>query len=437
MNTISTLPLSAQLDGLFGAGNCHPVACGRGDLRVVATEIFHRALIVVGFDYSIQHGSMGAREADQLVETLRRARQWSTPLVFLMNTSGVRVTEGTQGVAALRRILQSVLDARLEGIRMLAIIVRNCFGGASVLAALSERRIVNRDCLIAMSGPKLIEQASGSANLRAADTEAVRRLLGGETRSAMSPGFALVEDDIEAYRSALFDWLHQPASSAISDAILQQDRSRLRERLAHSGQPHRRTGQTAASLDGPGAAAISAVLGSGYEAQRWDQFVVAAHARNADSARVYGLVGGEAADAVHVLRLSEALSEVPAGTSAAVIVLDCESHSSRVEDEKVILSEYLAHLAIQARTLHWQGTEVRLIVAGVSGGGIFAALASAASKVCIVPGSRIRVLSKAAMAAINKSEGDQEGTPDRALQTGAVDEIMENLLERDSVGQQR
>jgi hypothetical protein len=38
------------------------------------------------------------------------------------------------------------------------------------------------------------------------------------------------------------------------------------------------------------------------------------------------------------------------------------------------------------------------------------------------------------MAAINKAEGDQEGTPARALQTGAVDEVMHNGMERDGIG---
>jgi len=104
---------------------------------------------------------------------------------------------------------------------------------------------------------------------------------------------------------------------------------------------------------------------------------------------LYGLVGGASADAVHVLRLSEALADVPVGTRVIAILLDSESHSSRAPDEKVVLSEYLAHPALQTRTLHHRGVEVRLIVTGVSGGGIFTALASAASKVWIAAGGRL------------------------------------------------
>ncbi|MBX9962700.1 MAG: AMP-binding protein [Burkholderiales bacterium] len=419
----SALSLDAQFDALFRAGECEPIDCGPGDLRVVAARIEGSPSTVVGFDYAIQHGSMGAREADQLVQVMQHARRERVPVVFLMNTSGVRVTEGTVGIAALRRALQAALDARLTGVRMLALIGRNCFGGASVLAAACECRIVNRQCMIGMSGPRMIEQGPGGGAASILDAEAARHLLGGEARALVSRDFLRVDDDAEAYRAALIDWMRGTAGSGIDEDFLTRLRARLRERLQTEGR-WPAAAETATTLEGAAATAARNMLGDRYEVTRSGQFL-SARATGGGDAFVCGLAGGARADAVDVLQLTAALAHAPPGTRVIGILLDCESHSTQAADEKVILSEYFACLALQIRLLHHRGIEVRLILIGVSGGGVFAALGCAASRVCMARDARLRVLPRAAMAAINKVEGDEEGTVDRALETGAVDEILD------------
>lgn len=419
----SALSLGAQFDGLFRSGECEPIDCGLGDLKIVVARIEGSPLTVVGFDYAIQHGSMGAREADQLVQVMQRARREPAPVVFLMNTSGVRVTEGTVGIAALRRDLRAALDARFAGVRMLALIGRNCFGGASVLAAACERRIVNRECMIGMSGPRMIEQGPSDGAGSILDAEAARQLLGGEARALISEDVLRIDDDAEAYRAALIEWMRGPAESRVDDDLLGRLRARLQQRLRAEGR-WLFAAATATTLAGSAAMAARNVLGERYEATRSGRFL-SARATGGGDAFVCGLVGGPRADAVDVLRLTEAMANPPGGVRTIAILLDCESHSTQAADEKVVLSEYFACLALQIRLLHHRGVEVRLIVTGVTGGGVFAALACAASTVCMAPDARLRVLPRAAMAAINKMEGDEEGTVERALETGAVDEILD------------
>lgn len=429
----SALPLGDQLDVLFGAGVCRPVDCGEGGLQVVAAELDGLPLTVVGFDYGVQHGSMGGREADQLVQAFRHGRRESMPLVFLMNTSGVRVTEGAVGIAALRRILGAALDARLAGVRMLALIARNCFGGASVLAAACERRIVNRHCMIGMSGPRMIEYGPETALARGDEAQTARVLLGGEARAAVSEGFLLTDDDAQAYRAALLEWLRAPAGRTVDGEVLAQVRLQLRRRLQGDDRWPPAGPVPAAALEGSAAAAVRGVLGERYEMARAGRFV-SAHARERDDVLLCGLLGGARADAVDVLRLAEDLADATASTRLIAILLDCESHSTRAPDEQVILSEYLAALALQIRWLHRRGVGTRLIVTGVSGGGIFAALAGAVGKVCIAADARLQVLPRAAMAAINKVEDEAEGTVARALQTGAVDAILDDCMKPGDAG---
>lgn len=427
----SNLALGARFDALLDTGSGRPIACGPGALQVVSATVGGRPVTIVGFDYAVERGSIGAHEADQLVQVLRRATQEPVPLVFLMDSSGVRVTEGTEGIAALRRLLQAALDARFEGVRMLALIARHCFGGASVLAASCEGRIVNARCMIGMSGPRMIEWSAIDGPVPANDADAARHLLGGEARSKVSPGFVLIDDDEQAYRTALSEWLRQGASRRANDDLA-QNMARLRQRLVNASRWPPAGEGAAVVLHGSNAFVAKSILGDGHEARQSGSVLEARATAEGSSRVLYGLLGGARADAVDVLRLAEALADLPEDTRRVAVLLDCESHSTRAADEQVILSEYLAFLALQTRHLHRRGIRVTLVVTGVAGGGIFAALACAASEVSIVAHGRLRVLPRAALAAINKSGAAYDSTPEQAVETGAVDAIFGSGTERPS-----
>lgn len=217
-NAISVADLSVPdlLRALLGPEPPRFADLGPGNLRIVEGRYGGRSTVIVAFDYARERGSIGCPEAEQLVRATRLARDGAARLVFLMNTSGIRVTDGTAGIASLRKVLREVEDARLDGASMLAMIVGQTFGGASILAALCERRIVHAGCSYAMSGPKLIEQSVGRDQFPADDKAAVRALMGGEARAAVSEGFVLVDRTPSAYRSALMDWLRQPVTPPIS-----------------------------------------------------------------------------------------------------------------------------------------------------------------------------------------------------------------------------
>lgn len=419
----SELTLGARLDALLGAGAYAPLAMDDGgDLRAVEATVAGQRVMVIGFDGDLQRGSLGAREAGQLVAALAEAARDRGHLVFLMDTAGVRVTEGIAGVAALRCCLRASLDAALDGVPMLALITRHCFGGASVLSALCDQRVVNRNSLTAMSGPRLIEQIGGSADLMASDTDAVRTLLGGEARSAASRGFALVADDAQSYRDQMIEWVltRKPTIPAAPDVARPLDdlRDRLRQAGRWATEPSVRI-----LADDPLQPLVDRLLGITARILRTGAFIRADVEARMD-ARLFGLVGGGLAGAEDVQRLADAIERTPVSVRRIYVVLDCESHSARASDERLVLSEFLGALALQIRWRHRQSVHIQIVVAGVSGGGIFAALGSAASSVVMLPSARLRVLPKAAMLAINKTEDERRTTPARARDAGAVDAVL-------------
>lgn len=428
----SELPLSARLDALLGA--YMPLATdSAGDLRVVEARVAGQSVIVVGFDGDRQRGSLGVHESVQLVSALGSACRDQSPVVFLMDTAGVRVTEGIAGVAALRRWLRAALDAALDGVPMLALITRNCFGGASVLSTLCDRRVVNRNSRTAMSGPRLIEQMSGTGDLVAADDAAGRALLGGEARAAASSGFALIDDDAKSYRDHLTEWIRTRTTSRTSASGIAETLDRLRDRLRAADRWQAEA--TVQELnDHALQPVVDALLGTRSRLLATGAFLRADVDARLD-ARLFGLIGGGLAGPEDVQRLTEAIARLPGSVKRLFLLLDCESHSARADDERLVLSEFLGSLALQIRMHHRRQVHVRVVVTGVAGGGIFAALASAASSVWMLPSARLCVLPTAAMQAISKTEGEWRTSPARALESGAVDALLGDLTEVSAIGQ--
>jgi hypothetical protein len=418
------LPLSEQLDLLLGGGTHAAPSATRasGDLVVRSASLQGHGMVMAAFDWTRSRGSIGPAEATQLGEALALAATRGVPLVFLMNTSGMRVTEGMQTVVALRTLLRGVLDARLAGQRMYALVTHHAFGGASILASLCQRRTMHADAILAMSGPKLIERIAGRGALMADDPAAVRALLGGRARVAMTGTTEPCDDSAEACRAALSRWLSEPAASAVPDvdAWCRDLRVRLGMRALRPLQ-----GCSIESLDDPTRRTLDRLLGDVAEVRRSGD-LIAATAPRPDAPLVLGLVGGGTATAPLALALTEQVLAIGTAPRAVAVLADIENHSADPADERVVLSEYLALLALALRVAQRRGHDVRVIVTGVSGGGIFAALAAGASRVEMLPEARIQVLSPEALAAIGQQAVPEDESATSAIRAGAVDALFED-----------
>ncbi|MFO1321444.1 MAG: carboxyl transferase domain-containing protein [Burkholderiales bacterium] len=420
--TFAELPLSEQFDAWLGHGTHAPFESrAAGDVVVQRATVAGRALLVVAFDYGRQHGSIGPAEAQQIGEALHAAVGERRPLVFLMNTSGMRVTAGMATVAALRTLLRSALDAKLAGQPLFAVVSRYAFGGASMLASLCDRRTMQPGSQLAMSGPKLIERIAGHAAFNASDRAAVRALIGGEARAAVTDTTLLCEDSPAAYHAALSAWLATLDARSMEVDWMEQRTAALHKRLGARVLPPPASVDLDA-LDGTTRRAL-ALLRPGVTDVRCAGSAILARTGDGNETMVCGLVGGTPATAPSTFALTEALLHWAGPRSGLGITLlaDVENHSADPADERVVLSEYLAHLALVLRLLHRRGNDVHVIVTGISGGGIFAALSAGASRVSMLRDARIQVLSPAALAALDKAADREDETLSAALSAGAVD----------------
>lgn len=419
------LPLDAQLDLLLGTGahTAPPGPTTPGDVVVRSATLQGHGLVAVAFDWTRSRGSIGPAEATQIGEALMLSGARGVPLVFLMNTSGMRVTDGMNTVAALRTLLRAVLDARLAGQRMLALITHHAFGGASILASLCQRRAMHTGSILSMSGPKLIERIAGRHALVADDPDAVRALLGGAARTAVTETTEACDDSSDAYRAVLVRWLGEPVADAAPD--VEEWCRVLRLRLGTRALPPP-SASSIDALDAPTGRTLHRLLGDGPDLRRSGDLIVAS-ATGQGMPIVLGLVGGGTATAPLALAFTEQLLAAAAQPHprAIVVLADIENHSADPADERVVLSEFLALMALALRLVHHRGRVVDVIVTGVSGGGIFAALAAGATRVEMLSEARIQVLSPAALAAIGQQATPEDESAAAALRAGAVDAIFE------------
>jgi hypothetical protein len=420
---IADLAASQVLEAIVAGAARRVIDLGPGDLRALEITFEAQRVYVVSSDDARNRGSIGSQEADQIVAALALAGKDGAPLVFLLETSGIRVTDGTAGIASLRRLLRAAEDARLGGTRLLAMVTKSAFGGASILASVCERRIVHAGSVFSMSGPKLIEQSAGVDRFRAGDGVAVRSLLGGEARARASSSFIVVQPDAEAYKMALVDWLRSPAPASLTLERLRQHTAWLSERLTAALPDPVDVAVDEGAPDDETARILADMLPSGFRMQRVENVLIV-QGFGPSAPRVLVLSCPEGAGARDTLALARALVDAMPlceGAGRCVLLVDAESHKATPEDEQVVLSEVLANLALVIRALHRLGTRVEVIVTGRGGGGIQGALGSGATSVTMGPRSRLSVLPQSAMRALNKSEDADAGTIATALKVGAID----------------
>jgi hypothetical protein len=81
-------------------------------------------------------------------------------------------------------------------------------------------------------------------------------------------------------------------------------------------------------------------------------------------------------------------------------LVDCDSHATALEDERIMLSAYLADLACALYALSRAGSYVETIVLGKLGGGVYVASAAPVAQVNMIYQTEIQLLPGRAIASI-------------------------------------
>jgi biotin-independent malonate decarboxylase beta subunit len=360
--------------------------------------------LVAAQDERFLGGSVGAAHGAALRTLFERARDERPAGVALLAASaGVRLHEANAGEWALAQALRALLDARIAGIATAALCVGDTFGGASVLAAATDRLGMLPGVRYGVSGPKVIEAARGRAELDASDTAATAALFGASARVAAGLAEALV-DDATVVRA----WLGAGHASSFADEVTSR-RLRLRP--------------VATSAD---------VLDPRFRAHR----IAPRLWRNAD-AWIVAPFGARHVDPAALAALDDAmLAHVgrPGDEGPALVVLleDSAGHDASVAAERAGLSHDLARHAAVLALLRTRGIRVVGVLTGIGHSAAFFVNALQADIRLAVRDARVVAMAPEAIRRVTGVAGDGDddpmlGQPVRHLRArGGIDALIDD-----------
>ncbi|HEX7952631.1 MAG TPA: biotin-independent malonate decarboxylase subunit gamma [Burkholderiales bacterium] len=410
-------PPAQRIAALLDEGSVVPPQA-HGSLMAGIGSIAGRPAGVIATDRQIAGGSFGVIEAEGLSALLEESHAARRPLILCLDSAGARLDEGLAALGAFRHLYRRVLDARLAGLPLLALIGRDCFGGASMLAAACARRIYNPSSRLAMSGPAVIQALGGVGELDATDADAVKALMGGAARAQLMNSDQLCDDALAAYSETARTWIAESADASSLD--LHQQHTRLGTRLLAQGIAPSPPQSTAGRLP----AVLEEIIPEGMEVHSMDGVLCGRNGKTTSNA-FFGFIDGTPVSALAAWTLAGeclALADERPG-DAVTIFLDSPGQAPTFRDEKLMLSDYIAHLALVLASLRQNGHRLTLQVLGDAAGGVYVALAAPAVRVVALPGAHVQVLPPAAMARVLRRNSEPADVDDY-LRTGVIDTLI-------------
>ena len=185
-------------------------------------------------------GAVGEVHGAKLVGLLRRAvAERPQAVVLLLETGGVRLHEANAGLIAVSEVMRAVLDARAAGVPVIALVggANGCFGGMGIVARCANAVLMSEEGRLAMSGPEVIETASGVEEFDARDRALVWRTTGGKHRYLLGDCQAIVPDLVDAFRQAAIDAIAAACAAGVELSLhaLEQEQAMLADRIARFG----------------------------------------------------------------------------------------------------------------------------------------------------------------------------------------------------------
>ncbi|HXS52711.1 MAG TPA: carboxyl transferase domain-containing protein [Usitatibacter sp.] len=364
-----------------------------GNVTVARGSFDGRPVHVARVENRAASGSIGAAEAERLTAIFRVVAIERSPLVLDLDSAGAKVSEGLEALGAFRRLFRAGLDAAFAGAPIAAVLGRNCFGGSSMLAHLAGRRLFGPATRLGMSGPAVIAAASGMDPLDASFQAMAEAAMSPEARAAASAANTRWTDAMD-----LVAWLREAlAASRDPRAEFRRRHDALAARLsppaaADAGEPVRRRD-------------LERIYPQGCDARESHGLLAGRGRTHEGEERFVGLVGDKPLGAQRAWRFADLAWRDPGGGTLRVL-LDCASHATRLEEERIVLTEFIVDMSLALEDLARRGTRVLLTIVGKAGGGVYVALAAPARHVAAVHGAQIQVLPGAAVTAILGSSRD-------------------------------
>lgn len=372
-----------------------------------------QAVAVAFVENRLASGSLGKAEVNAMVPVLEDCARSRTPLVLYLDSAGARVSEGLVALGAYRRLFAAAVSLAASGAPIAAVLGRNCYGGASMLALLAGMRLFSANTQLAMSGPAILASAAGVSALDETFRAMAEATLGTASRVKAAPANTpwIPETDLEAWLAQALAPIAKPWTS------LHQRHVALKARL---GAAETRAPEAVRRKD------LDRLYPKGYEVADAGGLFTGRAVRDEGESPVLGLVGRAPVGADRAWRFAEAAWQMARTPPARLdVLLDCESHAARLDDERIVLSEYVVDMGFALSALAARGTRVELTVLGRAGGGVYVALAAPAARIRTVHGATdIQVLPGSAVASILGESDEAKADIEEYRRSGVADEEL-------------
>jgi Carboxyl transferase domain/Malonate decarboxylase gamma subunit (MdcE) len=380
----------------------------------------------------IASGSLGTLECQRLASLFMICMREKAALVLYLDSAGAKVSEGHVALGAFRKLFKQALQLSAQQIPVVTILGTNCYGGASMLAQAGQICLFGAHTKMAMSGPTILAQASGADVFDATFQAIAQAAISGAARAAQSPRNRVLAATIDA------KGLAQTLESAFAEIAAEPN-----WQMRRMDELHARAGKlnlAPAAMEAFKRPDCDKLFPEGYQLQVQNELVFGTANYNGHAHDVIGIaapglrtlgslgVASAWAFAQRAYALAQDLSGKP-----CIVLLDCESHSTQIADEKPILSAYLHHLAHALQLLAHsriaqQPGGLPCIVLNRAGGGVFVAFAAACktillykAQIQLLPASAIsNILGNSSDAAIEFAEICAAGVADEELKIGYI-----------------
>jgi len=401
------------LDALRFTLGFEPLGTPAANLTLGKGSLDGRPVRVALIENRIASGSIGKAEVAKLVPLFAVAAREKSPLVVYLDSAGARISEGLEALGAFRRLFREALAARAAGAPIAVVVGRNCFGGASMLAHVASRRLLSPGTQLAMSGPSILAQTAGSDAL-----DEMFRAIAEATIGAGARAKACDANAVWAPGMDLAAWLRFAlAPGAGSWEAFHERHQALLARLEK--------GLTTRQPEALRRKELEKLFPQGYKAVECDGVVTGEATVDGKPVPMLGLVGTTHVGAERAWRFAQAAWRLAIQAPPRLeVLLDCESHAARLEDEKAVLTEFIVDMGAALAALAARGTHVELTILDRAGGGVYVALAAPATRVCVVFGADIQVLPGAVVASILGANRDAVGELAEYRRAGVADEEL-------------
>lgn len=409
---MSALPADPLKEALLAAVQFTAEGAAAGNVTTGKGSLDGRALFVVLVENRTASGSLGTVEAERLVAVLKVATHQRWPVLLFLDSAGAKVSEGLRALGAFRRLYRAALDARLSGLPMAAVLGRNTFGGASMLAHVAPCRLFDPRGRLAMSGPSILAAAAGMDPLDDMFKAMAAAVLSPEARAKASAANQVWGEgfDLPAWLTAAL----APAAAPVPTlrALHEALGKRLPSRVSSPAQSlHRRE--------------FSRLYPEGAAIEEADGLATGTGQREGEAIAVIGILSRTPVGVDRAWRFADAAWRLADARAPRVeVLLDCESHAARLDDEKAVLSEYIAAMSFALAGLAAAGARVELVILGKAGGGVYVALAAPAHRVVVEHAAQVQVLPGAAVAAILGQGADSTPPAAESVAAGVADDEL-------------